>query len=246
MKRIFLVPHWYHTRFYLPFNIFPVCLHVQAVHVVYSSEDMGTCKSWVNVFETKSWSLEKMWAKFEGLTSHPFLCGTSTGIFLYGKKHNFLYYNVVYVAVNFSFQLIFFLTRFFLINCLKKGFSFFRGVVKKQGLGFLGGMKKEWNSPLLRSTCPTRPSSSPIAPILPHPFFTDLSPFTFQLPDPPWISLIPTTFYSTSDRQFILSCQDFSFYSPELELEPLSLDLLSTLLSTWPHKQLKQTSHHNL
>ena len=116
------------------------------------------------------------------------------------------------------------------MNCVKKGFSCFRGVVKKQGLGFLGGMKKERNSALLRSTCPTLPSSSPIIPILPHPFLTDLSPLTFQLPPPLDIPYAHPLLQHFS--QTIHTCQDFFFHSPELELEPLSLDLLSILLST--------------
>ena len=79
-------------------------------------------------------------------------------------------------------------------------------------------MKKERNSALLRSTCPTRPSSSPIIPILPHPFFTDLSPLTFQLP-PPLNTLCAYPIYNTSHRQFIL-VKTLLFTHPNLNLNP--------------------------
>ena len=46
-------------------------------------------------------------------------------------------------TISFFFkQAYFFETYLNFLNCLKKGFSFFSGVVKKQGLGFLGGLKK--------------------------------------------------------------------------------------------------------
>ena len=79
-------------------------------------------------------------------------------------------------------------------------------------------MKKERNSALLRSTCPTRPSSSPIIPILPHPFFTDPSPFTFQLPPPLDIPYAHPLLQHFS--QTIHTCQDFFFIHPNLNLNP--------------------------
>ena len=63
------------------------------------------------------------------------------------------------------FKPVKFFKRFFFINCLKRDFFLLGVVKKKQGLGFLGGLKKRTRQkkasllffPFLPSTSPTPP-----------------------------------------------------------------------------------------